>query len=231
MCARPAACRATPRGSRRAPASLLRASGSGCRRWLGQRSCSWRAPSRSPCPAKRTLGHRLPCPPRHCSHASQGMAGSTATRWPANRPSRTTPANSCPGTSGSEISVSPMPPSANQCRSEPQMPTEVTASRDQPSGAGPGGCSSLVRRSPLPCRRATRDMSRPPRLDPTRTRPILARRDHAGAGGSKGPPAVIWRKPRAALDLCAVDLGERAENLSVESDPSGRGGAAQTGPG
>ena len=27
-----------------------------------------------------------------------------------------------------------MPPSVNQCRSEPQIPTDVTASRDQPGG-------------------------------------------------------------------------------------------------
>ncbi len=141
---------ATPSGSSIAPSSSVIESGMGNRHFSSQAMNSRNAPSVPPCPAKMTVGHRLGCPRRQNSQVPHGIAGSTATRSPDS----VTAANSCPSTSGLSSLASPMPCSENQCKSEPQMPTEVTRSSRSP-GRGRGCGSSCKRKSCCPCKRKT----------------------------------------------------------------------------
>ncbi len=120
---------ATPNGSSTAPSVVVSPAGSGWSRWVGHAITSCIPPSTIPWPAKATAGHKLRSPRAQDGHRPQGMAGSTATGVPAMGPSRTTPAISWPGTTGRVSRASPIPPSANQCRSEPQMPTSVTRTK------------------------------------------------------------------------------------------------------
>src|SRR3954452_19945826 len=90
------------------------------------------------------------------------MAGSMATRSPRRGPPAITPAPSWPSTSGCVSLASPIAPSSNQCRSEPQMPTAVTRTRLRPApGNSPaaGSGSSATRRSPTAWSLAARTRS------------------------------------------------------------------------
>ncbi len=87
-----------------------------------------------------------PSPSRQYRQRPHGWAGSMATRSPRRGPAAMVPPISCPGTIGSSIPIDPMPPSRNQCRSEPQMPTASTRTSDSP-GPGTGSGSCVSRRS------------------------------------------------------------------------------------
>ena len=123
---------------------------------------------------------RLPRPRRHSGQAPQYRLGSTATRsptasWSTPRPMATTsPANSWPGTIGSEGANSP----SRMWRSVPQMPHAATATTTSPScGAG----SSIVTTSTAP---GPRDH----------------RRSHGLTLRSSAPTSVEPRTQRAVAD-------------------------------
>jgi hypothetical protein len=105
-------------------------------------------------------------PARHSRQRPHGTPGSRHTRSPiacdvTSRPTAATrPAHSCPSTSGDRTTRSPMRPCSYQCTSEPQTPTDVTAtstSRGAGSGIGrrsiaisPGRMSTAARLAWLP---------------------------------------------------------------------------------
>ena len=104
-------------------ASIESDSGSGKQFRAGTINSSCSAPSSGYSPMKPRWRHRFGCPCSQRSQCQQGIPGSTATRCPgdsdaptpscASGPAATTvPENSCPSTSGSRTTVSPMRPSS-----------------------------------------------------------------------------------------------------------------------
>src|ERR1022692_3389091 len=155
------------------------------------------------------------------------MAGSNAARSPAFQPvtpgptRTTTPAGSCPNTIGYWHGVSPTPPSAYECTSEPQMPT---ASMRTCTSPGPGSASAA----------STNRNWRNPQSSATRAFMGRLRWADGAWSATRCGPAPRGNRPcRALFRACrrALPLARRAGTGRETAAPESRAGIPNPRPG
>ena len=193
-------------------------SGTRWSRWLGQGMTERSAPSVVPKPANRVAMQMLVRPRRHGSHWPHGSAGSAATRSPARGPSRITPPNSWPSTSGRTRPASPIPARRYQCRSEPHRPTAVTRTRTSP---GPGVGSRLAGEPDVARPMQPRDLGGAGGLQRRVTAAARSRPSRRACGGSGGRAATSCHRLGVRVEGQRLD-GHRRDGLERDRVVGGR---------